>query len=223
MRCIRKLLLACGVGLAFASVGAQDMSDLASSPETGEGELTYQELQLREQAAAERRLDIIQMRGEASRLSANTEELNAQAQNCQARRAAYEAGAAVELCENDRPVGPREGIDIAGLAGSPPTAWLARVEERLTTLENQLSAVPDESWGLPDPESPNRAAQHSVGAVLLLTGPARAVVRLPNGEGDALYRLPFEALRDGNDCIETVTARDRIPAGTRICKAGIKP
>ncbi|MYJ73670.1 MAG: hypothetical protein F4089_00645 [Gammaproteobacteria bacterium] len=221
-----RLLLACGLGLVFAlaPVWAQDQSDLASSPETGAEELTYRELQLREQAAAERRLDIIQMRGEASRLTANTEELNAQAQNCKARRAAFEAGAPVDLCENDEPTGPPEGMDIAEFDGAPPSSWLAQIEERLGTLENQLRSPPnDESWATPGANSPNRFMTRSSGAVLLLTGPARAIVRLPGGNGDALYRMPFEAVRDGADCIETVAARDRIPAGTRICREGTGP
>ena len=221
-----RLLLACGLGLvfAFAPVWAQDQGDLASSPETGAEELTYRELQLREQAAAERRLDIIQMRGEASRLTANTEELNAQAQNCKARRAAFEAGAPVELCENDEPARSLEGMAIAEFGGAPPSSWLSQIEERLGTLENQLRSPPnDESWAIPDADSPNRLTTRSSGAVLLLTGPARAIVRLPDGKGDTLYRMPFEAVRDGTDCIETVAARDGIPAGTQICREGTGP
>ena len=215
-----RLLLACGVGLAFAPVWAQEESGIATSPGMSEDELTYRELQLREQVAAERRLDIIQMRGEASRLTANTEELNAQAQNCKARRTAYEAGAPVELCKNDRPESPRGETQIAGLAGVPPAEWLAQIEARLAMLENRQFAAPDATNILTDPNTLGPVVQPELPPVLLLTGPARAIVRLPDSDADALFRLPFEAVRAGDDCIETVSSRNRIVAGTRICKQG---
>lgn len=218
-----RALLACGLALAFVPVWAQETSDTASPLEGAEDGLAYQELQLREQADAERRLEIVRMRGEASRLIANTEELNAQAQNCAARRAAYEAGAPVDLCENDRPVAPFEETGIAGASGTAPSAWLTRLEERMAELESRLHAAPEGDLKLPASKPLTGLRQFDSGAVLLLSGPARAVVRLPDNKGDALYRLPFEARREGDDCIETVSARAGVPAGTRICKEGVEP
>ena len=218
----RGLLAFAGIVLAATPAWAQE-EEVASapslqSPNTGPA---YQELQLRERVEATRRLDIIEMRGEAARLMANTEELNAQAQNCQARRAAYESGAQVELCENDQIV-PGPQASATGASGDAPAAtWLAHIEARMSALEQELRKTPVTLSSGPQAEQPGNFRVDTWGAVLLLAGPARAVVRLPGKAGDILYRMPFDARRDGDKCIETVRERSGIPAGTRICRAGL--
>ena len=218
----RGLLAFAGIVLVAAPAWAQE-EEVASapSPESPDTGSAYQELQLREQVEATRRLDIIKMRGEAARLMANTEELNAQAQNCQARRAAYKAGAPVELCQNDQVVpGPQASL-TSGSGNAPAATLLAHIEARMAALERELRKGPVTVSNAPQAEQPGNSRVESWGAVLLLAGPARAVVRLPGKAGDILYRMPFDARRDGGKCIETVRERSGIPAGTRICRAEI--
>ena len=217
----RGLLAFAGIVLAAAPTWAQE-EEVASapSPESPDAGPAYQELQLREQVEATRRLDIIEMRGEAARLMANTEELNAQAQNCQARRAAYESGAQVELCQNDQVVPRPQASAIGGSGEAPAANWLTHLEARMAVLEQELRKAPATASNEPHPEQLAVSRVESWRAVLLLAGPARAVVRLPGKAGDVLYRMPFDARRDGDKCIETVRERSGIPAGTRICRAG---
>ena len=211
--------------LALAPAWAQQEDKGESSDEVQEMAIEYRELQLRQEEEAKRRLEIIQMRGEAARLMANTEELNAQAQNCKARRDAYEAGAQVDLCPNDE-LAVRQGDAssevIAISQGNEP--MLVLLEMRLEALETRLLQAPlppasDQEFGRGvSPRTPRTSE-----GILLLAGPARAVVRLPGGEGDAIYRLPFEARLDGSSCIRTVKALHGIGAGMRICRAGATP
>ena len=220
---IRRLLevLCIMVPLALAPAWAQQEEDSESAEGVQGVSAVYRELKLREEEEAKRRLEIIQMRGEAARLMANTEELNAQAQNCKARREAYEAGAQVNLCPNDelalrQQIASSEGTAIT--QGKEP--MLAVIEARLEALEMRLIAASL------DPPEEIRESQRQPGtskAILLLAGPARAVVRLPGGARDAIYRLPFEARLDGSSCIRTVKALHGIGAGKRICRARVAP
>ena len=211
--------------LALAPAWAQQEDKGESSDQVQEMAIQYRELKLHQEEEAKRRLAIIQMRGEAARLTANTEELNAQAQNCKARRDAYEAGAEVDLCPNDELTvrqGDASSKVIATSQGMDP--MLALLETRLEELEARLVEAPlppvmDHEFGI-------SVSQRTLGtseAILLLAGPARAVVRLSGGEGDAIYRLPFEARLDGRSCIRTVKALHGIGAGMRICREGATP
>ena len=206
--------------LILVPVWAQQDTESAARPEVPNMTPVYEDLELREEAEAQRRLEILRMRGEADRLMANTEELAAQAQNCKARRDAYLAGAQVTLCPHDELALQMQDVSI----DSSPIAQNAqllidRLEDRMLSLEQRLIDNPELTS--PDPQGDFRDATEGFGTaqgVLLLAGPARAIVRLSFGAGDVVYRLPFEAQQDGSDCIRTVKALHGIGVGTRICR-----
>lgn len=211
--------------LTLAPAWAQQ-EETSMSSETGQDiSEVYQELKLREEAQAERRLEIIRMRGEAARLIANTEELNAQAQNCKARRDAFEAGAQVNLCPNDELPGQPQEVareDFVDVRGVEP--MITVIEMRLAALEQQLH----EAAQRPDIHTQARLGDtqsllETSDATLLLAGPARAVVRLSGNNKDAIYRLPFEARPDGRSCIRTVKSLHGIGSRIRICSAASAP
>ena len=223
IRPIRSLVgVLCVLGqLTPVAVWAQQEEANVANPEARSMTPVYQDLELREEAEAHRRLEILRMRGEAARLTANTEELAAQAQNCKARREAYLAGAQVTLCPNDELALEIRDVSIeSGPMTQNAQLLLDRIEDRMLSLEKKLIENPE--FTSPEPLGPLSAAAQGLGtsqAVLLLAGPARAIVRLSAGEGDVVYRLPFEARKDGSDCIRTVTALHGIGIGTRICRA----
>lgn len=207
--------------LTLVPVWAQQEGESMANPEVRNMTTVYQDLKLREEAEAERRLEILRMRGEAARLMANTEELAAQAQNCKARRDAYTAGAQVTLCRNDE-MDPE--IKDASMDASPmiqkAELLLDLIEDRMRSLEQRL--IEGFQPASPEPESSFGGTSRGGGtsrAELLLAGPARAIVRLSGGAGDVLYRLPFEARQDGSGCIRTLTPLHGIGSGTRICRA----
>ena len=215
---------------------AESGNGVLSMPETGEGPGKtggefdiYEDLWVREEQEAERRLEIIRMRGEADRLSANTEELNAKTQNCKARRNAYEAGADVHLCKNDEgAVRRQEAATDESADTHTAEPYFAVIENRLVELENRLTGaaerapanilqVSDDIW--PEPEKSE--------FVLVLLDSARAVVqyRITTELGEelrtknAFYRIPFEARLEGSDCIRTVKALGGVEVGKRICRS----
>ena len=207
--------------LTLVPVWAQQEEEPAGGPDPGNRSHVYRDLELREEADAERRLEILRMRGEAARLTANTEELAAQAQNCKARRDAHLAGADVPLCPNDE-----LGAEITDVSlDTRPVIQdvellLDRFEDRMWSLEQRL--IENSARPAPEPQKPfggSRRGLVTAHAQLLLAGPARAIVRLSGGAQDVLYRLPFEARRDGPDCIRTVQPLHGIGSGTRICRA----
>ncbi|MYE04881.1 MAG: hypothetical protein F4Y00_07925 [Bacteroidetes bacterium SB0662_bin_6] len=208
--------------LALAPARAQQEVE-NTSPETEQDiAALYQELHSREEEQAQRRLEIISMRGEAARLTANTEELNAQAQNCKARRDAYEAGAQVSLCPNDeQPAEAREVATEDLLDTREMESMFTVIEMRLAALEQQffeagqLLAI-DAQGQLGHSSQPADTSD----ATLLMAGPARAVVRLSSNNKTAIYRLPFEARPDGRNCITTVKSLHGIGSRIRICSAG---
>ena len=209
--------------VALGSVAAQE--SIEPSAVENPLERRYRELQVREQMDAARRLDVLRLQGEAERLTVETQEIEARAKNCTARRKAFEAGVGVKLCENEIEGG--EGPGLPGSSEDPVEADLRMVEmeARMAALEAQLreapAAEPEPENPVMSPVSPTSApAPAKPKAVVVLLGPARAVVRLAGRRANEMYRIPVEARLDGEDCIVTSVGRGGLDAGVRICRGG---
>ena len=220
------LLLAVG-GVAYAQ------QDDPATPEPVAVDPIYLEMEIQEQMEVKRRLDIQRMEGEAQRLTASSDELRAQAANCKARREAYEAGAPVTLCARDQADGEgaatvAAGDELArafGVMDARLNALEAKVRDGLTDRRPVAPVAVDSSAAgvLSDGEVPSvqPVSPQASPAWLVLAGPARAVVQVRGQADIAYFKVPFEAMLDGDNCILIGTARPGLPAGTRVCRPGV--
>ena len=221
-------LLCAAALLALPPASAQEEEAGGESGSLENANAVYQELALREKEETERRLEILRMRGEAARLDANTEELNAKSQNCKARRQAFEAGAQVNLCPNDEAALEKAEADAQEAAATLAEKQMrSLIEERVVELEQRLTQFASyEQLHLEQGMGQLRPSGEQPDPVLLLLGAARAVVRI-GGDPElgltgetAVFRIPFEARLDGGECIRTERELHGIEVGKRICPAG---
>ena len=213
------------LALWFALEGAAAQQSVGQPAVEDLMEQRYRELQVREQLDAARRLDVLRLQGEAERLTVETQEIEARAKNCAARRKAFEAGAGVNLCKNDMEGGEVQGLPGAGENPIEEDLRIAEMEARMAAME---AALRESSAADAAPDSPVVSVAPAVAAptltepkaVLVLLGPARAVVRLAGRRANELYRIPVEARLDGENCIVTSVGRSGLDAGVRICRSG---
>lgn len=170
----------------------------------------------------ERRLSIMEKEGEAAELAASAMRIKAQADECAARRAAFEAGAAIALCAGDV-VDPEDGGE--GPGGDEVSSWVQSLSAQISDLEKRIDGInmaPLPAGPVVEEEAEQSPVRMAVADIVLL-GPTRVVVRRVDGTGDEVYRVPGEArVVEGDEgarrCVETLERRGTIEQGARLCE-----
>ena len=185
----------------------------------------------------------VRRKTEAESLAVDTELLRAKAENCDARRVALEAGVDTKLCEGDRltrAVAVADGGGVEETGGSSgvvsfDTASLQRIETleaTLSVLRSDLNGVlaeiqmdreerqEEEYVETPAPVVVVETQGSAISGdyVLLVSGPARAIVGERQGSRKFPVRIPFEGNMDERGCV--VVKRDIFDgpvSGALIC------
>ena len=229
------LVLTVGWRAAQAQDGETEMTKEERVEQLTES-LDYQLLLERQKSEAGRRNEIRAMQGDAELQTAHTAQLNALADNCEARKAAVAAGVDVPLCAGDEAQAEAVGSAQAALelvAGRIDV--VEKLEQRLAALESgaqqpaaaasavssaPAAAVRAQGAGAEDSEA---TAKPTMKRWLIFVDEARAVIRQEHPdegqvEGDVSLRIPFDATRSGTDCIALRRSINDIDKNSRICR-----